>query len=154
MPWVIDGNNVAAGRSRAVVRSAVLDLARRERLRILVIFDGAPPPGTGEVEHLGRVEIRYVPDADAAIIAFLRAAGVGWRLATDDRDLGRWASEVGADVAGGAEFWSKVEGKARPPTRPEPRQRIDVNGELRYFRDDSHRLEQGPRRVPRRGRKK
>jgi len=63
VPWLLDGNNLAQGGDRERVRRAALDLARRERLRVLLYFDGAPPQGTPPVQRLGAVEVRYVPHA-------------------------------------------------------------------------------------------
>lgn len=118
MPWVLDGNNLAGGRGREGVRQAALGLARQERVRIVLFFDGAPPAGSPSVERLGTVEVRYVPHADSAILNLLRQGGRGWRLATDDRSLGLRARDSGAEVVGGARFWAKVERVAA--TAPEP----------------------------------
>jgi hypothetical protein len=109
MPWVLDGNNLARGQDRERVRRAALALARSERIRIIVFFDGAPPTGVPPVERLGQVEVRYVPNADAAILELLRRGGRGWRLASDDRDLGIRARTTGAEVVAGGGFWARVE---------------------------------------------
>lgn len=109
MPWVLDGNNLARGQGRERVRSAALAVARGERIRIVVFFDGAPPAGGAQIERLGQVEVRYVPNADAAILDLLRGKGRGWRLASDDRDLGIRARSLGAEVVGSAGFWARVE---------------------------------------------
>ena len=98
MPWLLDGNNLARGRDRALVRQAALAVARQEKVRILIFFDGAPPQGVGETEKLGSVEVRYVVHADTAILAFLRTSRRGWRLATDDRALGVAARAAGPEA--------------------------------------------------------
>ena len=108
MPWVLDGNNLAGGENRAAVRRAALELARRERVRVLLFFDGAPPPGSPPVERLGAVEVRYVPDADAAIAAVL-AGQRGWVLVTNDRALGLRVRAGGTQVVGSSAFWQKLE---------------------------------------------
>ncbi len=129
MPWLLDGNNLAGGRDREAVRRAALDLSRRERIRIQVFFDGAPPPGTGAVERLGPVEVRYVGHADAAIVAFLRGRGRGWRVASDDRELGRRVRAEGAEVVTAAAFWERIaalagdaDGRSQAETARDPAQ--------------------------------
>lgn len=109
MPWVVDGNNLAGGSDRERVRRAILNLARREKLRVVVFFDGAPPAGAPWVEKLGAVEVRYVPHADAAILAFLRGSGRGWRLVSSDQALVSRARGLGADVVSVADFRRKLE---------------------------------------------
>lgn len=143
MPWILDGNNLARGQGRERVRRAALALARAERVRIVAFFDGAPPGGSPPVERLGAVEVRYVPDADAAILELLRQGGRGWRLASDDRSLGVRARGAGAQVVGGSEFWAKVEralAAAPGPERPDggeaaagdcPRRLPDAPGRVR-----------------------
>ncbi len=146
MPWLLDGNNLAHGGSREKVRRAALALARRERVRILIYFDGSPPPGSGDSEKLGAVEVRYVGHADTAIVAFLRPNGRGWRLATDDRELARLARDAGAEAVSAAAFWRKA------AAAPEPEgsgARGAIADEAAYFRDAGHRLPEAPTRVPR-----
>lgn len=147
MPWILDGNNLARGRDRSRVRLAALAVARKERVRIVVLFDGAPPPGAAENERLGRVEVRYAPNADAAILAFLQGAGHGWRLATNDRRLGAAAKGIGAEVVPGSRFWRKA---AVPATGSDGEPRGDVEEELAFLADRANRLPAGPVRVPRR----
>lgn len=108
MPYLVDGNNVAGGKDRAKVRRAALRLAERERLRIILYFDGAPPAGVKEVERLGAVEVRYVPHADDAMLAFLQGVGSGWRVVTSDKKLGERAKNLGATVLPAWAFWDKV----------------------------------------------
>jgi len=150
VPWVVDGNNVAGGRGRGEVRAAALALARAERVRLLIFFDGAPPPGATAVETLGAVEVRYTPDADRAILAHLSGHGRGSRVATDDAELARRARALGAEVVGGAAFWRKVAvGVAGGAGGQGP---IRLEDELAFVTDPAHRLPQGARRVPRRRR--
>jgi len=108
MPWLLDGNNVAGGPHRERVRQAALTLAHREKLRIVVFFDGAPPPGVSAVEKLGSVEVRYVPQADAAILAFLQSSPQGFQLVTSDRDLAQKARRLGVRVLPVEAFWQKL----------------------------------------------
>jgi hypothetical protein len=108
MPWILDGNNLARGQGREQVRVAALALARHERVRIVLFFDGAPPPGSLQVERLGSVEVRYVPHADTAILAVVAGGGRGWKLATDDRSLALRARDSGTEVVAASGFWAKV----------------------------------------------
>ncbi len=149
MPWILDGNNLARGRDRRRVRLAALAVARNERVRIVVVFDGVPPPGAPEQERLGQVEVRYTPNADAAIVAFLQRAGRGWRLATDDVQLGAAAKRAGAEVVPASRFWRKAAGQAARVDGGSPG---DVGQELAFLADRANRLPAGPRRVPRRRR--
>lgn len=147
MPWLLDGNNLAHGGPRERVRRAALAVARLERVRILVFFDGSPPPGAGDSEALGAVEVRYVANADAAIVAFLRPRGRGWRVATDDRELSRLARDTGAEVVSAAAFWRKA--AAAPAAPAAAATGGGVADEAAYFRDPGHRLPAAPKRVPR-----
>ncbi|MDD5563166.1 MAG: NYN domain-containing protein [Thermoanaerobaculaceae bacterium] len=147
MPWLLDGNNLAHGGSREKVRRAALAVARHERVRIVVYFDGAPPPGVGGSESLGAVEIRYVGHADSAIIAFLRPRGRGWRVATDDRELARLARDTGAEAVSAAAFWGKAAAASAAPAGAVPSP--GCVDEVAYFQDPRHRLPAVPKRVPR-----
>ncbi|HNX50024.1 MAG TPA: NYN domain-containing protein [Thermoanaerobaculaceae bacterium] len=109
MPWILDGNNLARGQGRELVRSAALALARHERVRIVLFFDGAPPPGSLQVERLGSIEVRYVANADSAILAAVSGGGRGWKLATDDRSLALRARDSGTEVVSSSAFWAKVD---------------------------------------------
>jgi hypothetical protein len=152
MPWILDGNNLARGGDREAVRRAALAVGRREKVRILVFFDGRPPDGAGDVERLGAVEIRYVGHADGAIVAFLREGGRGWRVATDDRELQRRSVATGAEAVPAAAFWQKAEAtSARSPGGREDAT-AGVAQELAYLRDDRRRLPEEPSRIPRRRR--
>jgi hypothetical protein len=143
MPWIIDGNNLARGGDRESVRRAALAVARRERVRLVVFFDGRPPAGGEPVERLGPVEVRYVANADAAIIAHLGAGATGWIVATDDRALADRARSLGARAVAAAEFRVKAEraAAASPASAPTT---TDLSAEVAYFRDPANRLP-GPR---------
>jgi YacP-like NYN domain len=105
MPVVVDGNNLlhtlAPGkRNRAEVRRQALAMVRAEGLRLTVVFDGAPPGGTPEVEHLGRVTVRYScgASADEVILGLLPAGcrAADWVVVTADRGLRERVRERGA----------------------------------------------------------
>jgi hypothetical protein len=152
MPWVLDGNNLAGGRDRDSVRAAALRLARSQRLRIVVFFDGAPPLGSSDVERLGSVEVRYAPNADAAITAMLSGGGAGWRLATDDTALARRARSYGAEVVRARTFWEKLDGADVSTGRTAP---VDIEEEIAFFRSGREGVEvDRPRLVPRRRRRR
>jgi hypothetical protein len=148
VPWLLDGNNLAHGGSRERVRRAALAVARRERVRIVVFFDGAPPAGAAGSESLGAVEVRYAVHADTAIVAFLRPQGRGWRVATDDRELARLARDAGAETVPAAAFWQKATAAlAEAPGGAGGGS--GVADEIAYFRDPEHKLPDLPKRVPR-----
>ena len=151
MPWIVDGNNVARGGDREAVRRAALAVARQERVRLVVFFDGRPPAGADAVERLGAVEVRYAVDADAAILGLIGGGGTGWLVATDDRALADRARALGARAVPAAEFRAKADRAAEAaPTYPPTGG--DLSAELAYFRDPANRLP-GPRTaVPRRKR--
>ena len=139
MPWILDGNNLARGGDRESVRRAALAVARQERVRLVVFFDGRPPAGADAVERLGAVEVRYAANADAAILAFLAGGGRGWIVATDDRTLADRARGLGARAVDAAEFRRKAErataaSQAGAPAGP------DLRAELEYFRNPANRL--------------
>ncbi|HUK14625.1 MAG TPA: hypothetical protein VLW17_15105 [Thermoanaerobaculaceae bacterium] len=148
MPWLLDGNNLASGGDRERVRRAVLAVARGERVRMVLFFDGAPPAGSGERERLGPVEVRYVADADRAILELLGAGGRGWRLATDDRRLAMLARASGAAVVPAAAFWEKA--SAAESGAGESAQRPVAPSGGRGYAEGVERLPESPRRVPRR----
>ncbi len=149
MPWILDGNNLAGGGDRDLVRRQALAVARHERVRILVFFDGAAPAGSPATVRLGQVEVRYVPHADSAIVAHLSGGGGGWTVATDDRALGVRVRALGARVVGTAEFREKAGRAAAADGRQAPAS-ADLDAEFAYFRDPKQRLPGPPARVRRR----
>ena len=123
MPLLIDGNNLLhslppSERSRADVRHLVLEAVRHERLQVTVVFDGPPPDGSPEVEHLGRVTVRYSGSSSADDL-ILRALPDGsraseWTVATNDRELGNRVRNRGGRVLSLSEWRSR---KPRPPRK-------------------------------------
>lgn len=178
MPWILDGNNLAGGRDRGTVREAALTLARVERIRIVVVFDGPPPEGAPVVEHLGGVEVRYTPNADRAIAEQVKGHVRNWRVATDDRELADRLRGLGVKVFPADHFWRRLRagegGALRSPgqvpgdgggirrqgrvagqrqgSASEPTSpAVDVEEELSFFSDPGARLgEGGAVRIPRR----
>ncbi|NOZ77636.1 MAG: hypothetical protein GXP48_00375 [Acidobacteria bacterium] len=128
MPFLIDGNNLmhalpAGRRSRDAVRQMMLDLARRERISITLVFDGPPATGVPERENLGRVTVIYsgASSADDVLIRLLpqRPAVQSWTLVTDDRELTARARNAGARTRRLSEWRHKLTGVIRPGGKPE-----------------------------------
>ncbi len=132
MPVLVDGNNAAhrlpwARGDRSAMRRFLLDVARRSRTTIVVVFDGPPPVGRPEVENLGGVKVRYAGarTADDVIVAKLPrgAAARQWTVVTDDRGLAARVRAAGARVEDVASFLRRAdlrEGSAEKPERPSP----------------------------------
>ncbi|MBI4916766.1 MAG: NYN domain-containing protein [Acidobacteria bacterium] len=147
MPWILDGNNLARGGNRERVRRAALALARTERIRIVLFFDGAPPAGSPDTERLGPVEVRYVPYADRAILDVVSPRGRGWRVASDDRALAVRVRAAGAECVAASSFWEKAaSAEAKAPAEEHSIGTATLDG--------VERLVDAPARVPRRRRKK
>ncbi len=93
------------------------------------------------------MEVRYAGHADAAIVAFLRGRGRGWRVATDDRELGRRARAEGAEVVGAAAFWERVARAAEAEGADEARDAGAAEASFRGVADTTERLPDAPARV-------
>lgn len=128
MPILIDGNNLLhrltpGAVSRARVRQLVLEACRRERMQVVVVFDGPPPSGTPDREHLGRVEVVYsgAESADQTIVRRIGGArpARGWVVVTDDRGLAARARDRGAEVRG-LDQWLARRLPPRRGATPEP----------------------------------
>jgi hypothetical protein len=126
MPVLVDGSNLlhALGPEhsrRADVRRLVLERVRRERMRVVVVFDGPPPAGAPARESLGRVTIRYAAPASADdVIVSLLPSGAearGWTVVTDDRGLAGRVRQRGAAVRSLAEWRRGLETPREPPSR-------------------------------------
>jgi predicted RNA-binding protein with PIN domain len=134
MPHVIDGDNLLGtwpGRSRSdaekrkLVRE-VWQLARIEHRRIVVVFDGSPPPGVSYGSQVlfsgpGR-------NADAVILEFLRAQidRRGWTIVTSDRPLADQSRFLGAQVESTRTFRDRL---GRDVSEEKP----DTPGDLDYW---------------------
>lgn len=116
MPRVIDGDNLLGtwpGRRRGDADKRRLarevdGLRRRDGRRVVLVFDGTPPPG-----------VSYGPDvlfsgpgrtADAVILDLLRRETDprGWTVVTHDRSLADQCRFVGAQVESARNFRSKL----------------------------------------------
>lgn len=123
MPILLDGNNLlhkmpGSRRSRADVRSQVLEVTRRETMSVTVVFDGPPPAGAPEKESLGRVTVIYAGSrtADDVIVNMLPAGAAAkqFSVITDDRGLAGRVRERGAMVRKLAEWQRRPKQKPRP----------------------------------------
>ena len=107
MPIVVDANNLlyrlpASLRRPAELRRLSLNLARTQRLRLTLVWDGPPPPGVPERESLGQLTVVHAGSmtADDAIVRTLPqgAAAKQWTVVTDDRGLRARVRARGASV--------------------------------------------------------
>jgi predicted RNA-binding protein with PIN domain len=107
MPILVDGNNLLhrlppGQRSRTALRQLTLDLVRRESVRVSLVFDGPPPPGSPARESLGRLTIVYSgsASADDAIVRSLPSGRPArrWVVVTNDRELAARVKAIGATV--------------------------------------------------------
>jgi len=147
MPRVIDGDNLLGtwpGRSRsdadkrALVRE-VDGLMRREKRRIVVVFDGTPPPGVSygsDVFFSGQGR-----KADAVILDLLRRESDprGWTVVTNDRSLADQSRFVGAKVEPVRAFRERLR---RDPAGEKPESTADIDYWLGQFGGD----DKGPSR--------
>ena len=126
MPVIIDGNNFlhslpSQEQNRDSVRRRALDTVRQGRLSLTVVFDGPPPGGSPDPEHLGRLTILYsgASSADDLILRLLPRSGRAseWVVVTDDRALRDRVREQGAQVRTLSEWRSRRSRKLRRVSR-------------------------------------
>ena len=165
MPIVIDGNNLLHSlpphqRSREAVRQSVLNQSRRERISVTVVFDGPPPDGSPEAEHLGQVTIVYSGrrSADDVIIDRLPTGGAArsWSVVTNDRNLAIRVRDRGASVRTLTQ-WTGRRGAQASPRKPRPKPRLpsnEIHTWEKAFTEKKEAETEGPKRVfrPRRRR--
>lgn len=108
MPRVIDGDNLLGtwpGRRRGDADKRALarevdGLRRREKRRVVLVFDGSPPPGVS----YGADVLFSGPGrkADGLILELLRRESDprGWTVVTNDRSLADQCRFVGARIEG------------------------------------------------------
>lgn len=126
MPRLVDGDNLLGtwkGRKRSdaerrVLASEIGRLARRERRRIVVVFDGeAPTPqyASADVIYAGAGR-----SADAVILALLRKDDNprGWTVVTLDRSLADQCRWIGASVERCDAFRTRL-GRDDDPEKPD-----------------------------------
>ena len=126
MPVIIDGNNLlhslpSQEQNRESVRRRALDAIRQGGMSLTVVFDGPPPVGSPDPEHLGRLTIRYsgASSADDLILRLLPKSGRAseWVVITDDRALRDRVIEQGAQVRTLREWQSRRPRKPRRISR-------------------------------------
>jgi len=136
MPRVIDGDNLLGtwpGRSRSDAEKRALvreidGLMRREKRRVVVVFDGSPPPGVSygsDVFFSGQGR-----KADAVILELLRRERDprGWTVVTNDRSLADQCHFVGAKVEPVRLFRERL---ARDASGEKP----EASGDIDYWLD-------------------
>lgn len=155
MPILIDGNNLlhrlpAEHRSREGARTHVLDVSRRERMAVTLVFDGPPPEGRPAEEHLGRVTVVYSGSAiaDDVIVGRIPSgpAARSWTVVTDDRALVARIRERGAS-ARPVQQWITRKGAPAKSGKPRPEPRVKDLKQWEAFFDRDASEEDEPRRV-------
>ncbi|HEY7179981.1 MAG TPA: NYN domain-containing protein [Blastocatellia bacterium] len=158
--YIIDGNNVIGGRvgwhrdkpgSRRILMQDLARLARMKKLRLNVVFDGAPDPQFPDGSSYRGVRVFYSrpgSDADARIIEMVEAERNKKSLVvvTSDRKLTSRVRACGARVMRSGEFRQALdqtpdqvveESPGRQPDTPNVKPNIvkddEMNEWLRYF---------------------
>jgi predicted RNA-binding protein with PIN domain len=123
MSYLIDGNNVMAQqvgwhRDKARARRLLLDdlarFAAKKRVRLRVVFDGAPDPSFGDGSKYKGVVVYYAKrgsDADERIKEFVEADRERQTLivVTSDRKLADYVHRCGAKVVSSGAFRKRME---------------------------------------------
>lgn len=141
MPFLVDGDNLLGtwpGRKRsdAERRGLAFELDRfaaRHRRRVVVVFDGNPPPGV----DLGP-DVRFSGPgrtADDVILGFLRDVEDrrGWIVVTSDRSLGDQCRYLDARVERADGFRKRLLNQSG---EEKPQREDDVEYWLAQFGDD------------------
>jgi predicted RNA-binding protein with PIN domain len=149
--YVIDGNNVIGGRvgwhrdkpgSRRLLLHDLARLARAKKLRLNVVFDGAPDPQFPDGSSYRGVRIFYArvgSDADSRVVEMVEAERNKKSLVvvTSDRKLTSRVRASGARVMRSGEFRRMLDEIAENATDQEadtPKIKDDEISEwLRYF---------------------
>lgn len=147
MPRVVDGDNLLGtwpGRSRSDAEKRALvrevdNLMRVEKRRVVVVFDGTPPPGVSygsDVLFSGQGR-----KADAMILELLRRESDprGWTVVTNDRSLADQCRFVGAKVEAVRAFRERL-------VRDAAGEKPDTPGDIDYWLGQFGGDEPGSRR--------
>jgi predicted RNA-binding protein with PIN domain len=146
--YLIDGNNVIGGRvgwhrdkpgSRRRLLQDLARLAQTQKLRLSVVFDGAPDPEFPDGSSYRGVRIFYSrlgSDADARIIEMVEAERNKKNLlvVTSDGKLASRIRATGVRVVRSGEFRRMLDeiAPAAPDQEPDIKD-DDINEWLRYF---------------------
>lgn len=141
MPFLVDGDNLLGTwpgrrRSDAERRDLAMELGRlahRWRRRVLIVFDGQPPPATSfgsNVSFAGSART-----ADDVILETLRKQGDrrGWIVVTSDRSLGDQCRYLGARAERCDLFRRRM---TRDPATEKPDQVEDLDYWMEQFSED------------------
>jgi len=154
MPYVVDGNNIMAQtvgwhRDKAGARRRLIhDLVRfvaLQRVKLKVVFDGAPDEGFPEGIKYKGVHILYArpgSDADSRIMALVQKASNKRDLVvvTSDRELALFAKRQGARTMRSGEFRRLLEDSSKPAAPLEKSGQgntVDVEEWLEFFKSKS-----------------
>lgn len=150
MPYLIDGNNLMAQRAgwhrdRAGARRKLLDelavYAQRKRVRLLVVFDGAPEAHFADGASYRGVRVFYAErnsNADERIKRMVedsRERRTLW-VVTSDRALGDYVRRTGARVMRAGEFRQEMENLIEEKTKESeslPAGEPEMKEWMRYF---------------------
>ena len=142
MPVIIDGNNLlhslpSQEQNRDGVRRRALDTVRHGGMSLTVVFDGPPPVGSPDPEHLGRLTIRYsgASSADDLILRLLPRSGRAseWVVVTDDRALRDRVREQGAQIRSLSQWRARKPKKSRRPSRESKLSSHEIEDWEAYF---------------------
>jgi len=153
MPYLVDGNNVMGQkpgwhRDRQKARKTLLEelarFARARKVRVTVVFDGAPDRGAPEGSAFHGVKILYAhqgSDADSRIEKIVESLPDprGMIVVTSDRRLAFAVRSSGARTVRSGEFRREVERvlASTPVEDGEEYEMGDLNGWLRYFGEEA-----------------
>jgi predicted RNA-binding protein with PIN domain len=148
MSYLVDGNNVMAQRvgwhkDKPRARRGLLDdlasFAARKRVRVAVVFDGAPEAHFADGSSYRGVKIFYAlrgSNADERIKALVEAARERkpLRVVTSDRALAAYVRQCGVAVISAGEFRQRI-AATESSDEPQPKQEIQADEAhwLRYF---------------------
>jgi predicted RNA-binding protein with PIN domain len=149
--YIIDGNNVIGGRvgwhrdkagSRRILMHDLARLSRTKKLRLIVVFDGAPDPQFPDGSSYRGVGIFYSrqgSDADARIVEMVEAERNKKSLVvvTSDRKLNSRVRACGARVMRSGELRRMLDeavesAPGQEPDAPDIKD-DEMNKWLRYF---------------------
>lgn len=115
----------------------MLRVARGQKIKLEVIFDGPAPEGTPETERLGAVTIRYSGSitADDLIVSRLPTgrAARSWIVVTDDRGLRQRVRATGARVEPVSRWLARKETAPSGTEKPESLSPQEIEEWERFF---------------------